>query len=136
MHAQAIDHIGIVVADLRASERTYEQLGFGVRYRERIEEHGVDITGMSAGECTIELLKPLSAASPLQRYLGGKPSRLHHLAYRVADIEAEIRRLSDAGMKLIDRQPRRGAQGNRIAFIDPQSTGGVLLELCQKPPKP
>lgn len=129
---RSIDHVALVVADLAESERLYASLGFAVRYRERVDDQGVDIVGMSAGDSTIELLKPISDDSPLRRFLGGKASRLHHLAYRVADIEAELARLADSGVRLVDERPRRGAHGNLIAFIHPSATGGTLLEVCQR----
>jgi len=128
-----IDHVALVVVDLEESAKLYASLGFTERYRERIEDQGVDIIGMRAGDATIELLKPLSADSPLVRFLGDKPSRLHHVGYRVNDIEAELERLKALGTRLIDERPRRGAHGHRIAFIHPSSTGGTLIELCQPP---
>jgi methylmalonyl-CoA/ethylmalonyl-CoA epimerase len=128
-----LDHVAIVVADLDESQRVYEGLGFAVLYRERLEEQGVDIVGMRAGESAIELLKPLASDSPLRRFLGEQRSRLHHLAYRVADLEAELSRLRSNGVPLIDEKPRRGAHGNRIAFIHPSYSGGTLIELCQSP---
>lgn len=133
MQDRPIDHVGVVVADLPAAQRTYEALGFAVRYAERVEDQGVDIVGMRAGDSSIELLKPLEDSSPLVRYLGDRPSRLHHIAYRVDDIDAELARLRGDGLRLIDERPRRGAHGNRIAFIHPSSTGGVLIEVCQPP---
>ncbi|MBC5824775.1 MAG: methylmalonyl-CoA epimerase [Candidatus Eremiobacteraeota bacterium] len=126
-----IDHIALVVADLNAGERIYARLGFQVRYRERVVDQGVEIVGMRAGGNTIELLKPLSPDSPLERFLGDKSSKLHHFAYRVDDIAAELRRLKHADIRLIDESPRRGAHGNLIAFIHPSATGGVLIEVCQ-----
>lgn len=126
-----LDHIAIVVADLAAAQTAYERLGFVVRYRERVEEQGVDIVGMRAGDSTIELLLPLSPHSPLVRFLGDKPSRLHHFAYRVSDVAAELAALKARGIRLIDEQPRKGAHGNLIAFIHPSATGGTLVELCQ-----
>ena len=131
MHGRPLDHVGVVVADLAAMEAVYGRLGFAVRYRERVEEQGVDIVGMQAGDSTIELLAPIAADSPLARYLGDKPSRLHHFAYRVADITAELASLKARGVRLIDERPRRGAHGNLIAFIHPSDTGGTLIELCQ-----
>ena len=128
---KTLDHVAIVVADLAASERAYAQLGFAVRYRERVDDQGVDVVGMQAGDSTIELLKPLRTDSPLVRFLGDKPSRLHHFAYRVADIVSELSALSASGIRLIDHSPRQGAHGNLIAFVHPASTGGVLVELCQ-----
>lgn len=131
MLERPIDHVALVVADLAQAEEIYAALGFDVRYRERVEEQGVDIVGMRAGDSTIELLKPLAADSPLDRFRGDKPTRLHHIAYRVADIEGELARLRSAGLRLIDERPRRGAHGNLIAFIHPSATGGTLVELCQ-----
>lgn len=127
----ALDHVAIVVADLEESEHHYAALGFRVRYRERVEDQGVDIVGLQAGKSTIELLKPLQANSPLVRFLGTQRSRLHHLAYQVDDLPAELARLAAAGVPLIDRTPRRGAHGNTIAFIHPSYSGGTLIELCQ-----
>ena len=126
-----LDHVAVVVADLAESEALYAQLGFGVLYRERIQDQGVDIVGLRAGDNVIELLKPLASDSPLQRFLGDQRSKLHHLAYRVEDLEAELGRLSARGVRLIDTVPRRGAHGNRIAFIHPSYAGGTLIELCE-----
>jgi methylmalonyl-CoA epimerase len=131
-----LDHVAVVVADLGESERVYERLGFSVLYRERLEEQGVDIVGMRAGGSAIELLSPLSADSSMRRFLGERRSKLHHIAYRVADLEAEIARLKSLGVRLIDEEPRRGAHGNRIAFIHPDYSGGTLIELCQPPRTP
>jgi methylmalonyl-CoA epimerase len=131
MHHGELDHVAVVVADLAEGEREYRQLGFSVLYRERIEEQGVDIVGLRAGTSAIELLKPIAHDSPLARFLGNQRSRLHHLAYRVDDLAGELTRLKAAGVPLIDEQPRRGAHGNRIAFVHPTFTGGTLVELCQ-----
>lgn len=130
-----LDHVGLIVADLDASERTYAALGFAVRYRERIADQDVDVIGMTAGDSTIELLKPLSADSPLERFRAAKNSRIHHFAYRVEDIRAELVRLDRLGIKLIDKAPRHGAHGNLVAFIHPSATGDALVELCQRLPE-
>jgi methylmalonyl-CoA epimerase len=132
MTDRPIDHVALVVADLERSVALYITLGFSERYRERVEEQGVDIVGMRAGDTTIELLKPLEPDSPLVRFLGDKPSKLHHVAYRVPDIEAELKRLKGLGVELIDERPRRGAHGNLIAFIHPSAAGGALIEVCQR----
>lgn len=131
MRDRPLDHIGIVVADLDRSEAAFAALGFSVRYRERVADQGVDIVGMRAGDATIELVRPVDEDSPLVRFLDGKESRLHHLAYRVDDIATELAALESAGIRLIDRLPRRGAHGNLIAFVHPSATGGTLVELCQ-----
>jgi methylmalonyl-CoA epimerase len=133
MQPGEFDHVAVVVSDLTKSEQLYAALGFAVMYRERIEEQGVDIVGLQAGHSAIELLAPLSKDSPLRRFLGDRDSKLHHIAYRVADLEMELTRLKSLGVPLIDETPRRGAHGNRIAFIHPSYSGGTLIELCQPP---
>jgi methylmalonyl-CoA epimerase len=126
-----IDHVALVVADLARSSALYNALGFDERYREVVADQGVEIVGMRAADSTIELMRPLSPDSPLVAFLGDKESRLHHVAYRVADINAELARLKSKGMRLIDEQPRPGAHGNLIAFIHPSSAGDVLIEVCE-----
>lgn len=131
MQDRPLDHVAIVVADLASAEASFAALGFDVRYRERVDDQGVEIVGMRAGGSTIELLRPLAPDSPLVRFLGDKPSRLHHFAYRVEDLVAELAALKARGIKLIDERPKRGAHGNLIAFVHPSATGGTLVELCQ-----
>ncbi|MDQ2662975.1 MAG: methylmalonyl-CoA epimerase [Candidatus Eremiobacteraeota bacterium] len=127
-----IDHVAVVVGDLESALRLYEEtLGFVQIYRETIADQGVEVVGLRAGESVIELLRPLDAASPIARFRGNAATKLHHTAYRVENVEAELARLKAAGVRLIDETPRKGAHGNRIAFLHPQSTGGVLIELCQ-----
>jgi methylmalonyl-CoA epimerase len=128
-----IDHIAIVVADLEATVTLYTQtLGFTEVYREIVEDQGVEVVGVRTGEAIIELLRPLDEASPVARFCGDAASKLHHTAYRVSDLSVELARLKARGIRLIDEQPRRGAHGNTIAFLHPRSTGGVLIELCQR----
>jgi methylmalonyl-CoA epimerase len=127
-----IDHVAIVVKDLEATLRLYTQtLGFTEVYREIVADQGVEAVGLRTGDAIIELLRPLDEDSPIARYRGDAETKLHHTAYRVADIRAELRRLREAGVRLIDQEPRRGAHGNTIAFLHPKSTGGVLIELCE-----
>jgi methylmalonyl-CoA epimerase len=128
-----IDHVAIVVKDLDAAIELYTKtLGFSPVYREIVADQGVEAVGVRSGDAVIELLRPLSEDSPLARYRGEAETRLHHTAYRVDDIRAELARLEAAGVRLIDAEPRPGAHGNTIAFLHPQSTGGVLIELCQR----
>ena len=129
-----IDHVAIVVADLDATVRLYtETLGFKELYREVVYDQGIEAVGLVAGDSVIELLLPLSEDSPIARFRGESATKLHHTAYRVADIEAKLAELSATGVRLIDERPRKGAHGNLIAFLHPKSTGGVLIELCQPP---
>jgi methylmalonyl-CoA/ethylmalonyl-CoA epimerase len=127
-----IDHVAIVVKDAEAAIALYTQtLGFSLVYREIVEDQGIEAIGLRTGDAVIELLRPLSEDSPVARFRGDADSKLHHTAYRVGDIRAELARLKDAGIRLIDETPRRGAHGNTIAFLHPKSTAGVLIELCQ-----
>jgi len=128
-----IDHVAIVVKDLDAMLRLYTQtLGFKEVFREVVYDQGVETVGLEAGGSFIELLLPLDANSAIARYRGDAETKLHHTAYRVADIEAKLREFKAAGVRLIDEHPRRGAHGSLIAFLHPKATGGVLIELCQR----
>lgn len=127
-----IDHVAIVVKDLEAAIRLYTQtLGFKQIYRETVADQGIEAVGLEAGESVIELLRPLDENSPIAKFRGDAATKLHHTAYRVTDLEAELARLKAAGVRLIDEHPRKGAHGNFIAFLHPKSTQGVLVELCQ-----
>jgi methylmalonyl-CoA epimerase len=128
-----IDHIAIVVADLEATIELYTRtLGFSLVYREIVADQGIEAVGLRSGNAIIELLRPLDPSSPIAAFRGGAATKLHHTAYRVDDIAAELARLRAAGVRLIDEVPRKGAHGNTIAFLHPKSTGGVLIELCQR----
>lgn len=128
-----VDHVAIVVADLEQTLQLYTQtLGFRQVYRETIADQGVEAVGLEAGESVVELLRPLEADSPIARFLGDAPTKLHHTAYRVDDVAAKLAELKAKGVRLIDERPRNGAHGNLIAFLHPKSTGGVLIELCQR----
>lgn len=128
----ALDHVAIVVKDLEATIRLYTQtLGFTQVYRETVADQGVEAVGLRTGDAVIELLRPLSEDSSIATFRGDAATKLHHTAYRVDDIRAELARLKAAGVRLIDEEPRKGAHGNTIAFLHPKSTGGVLIELCQ-----
>lgn len=128
-----IDHVAIVVRDLDAAIALYTQtLGFQPVYRETIADQGVEAVGLQAGDSVIELLLPLDPDSPIARFRGNAETKLHHTAYRVDDIETALADFKSKGVRLIDEHPRDGAHGNRIAFLHPKSTGGVLIELCQR----
>lgn len=130
-----IDHVAIVVKDLEAMLRFYtETLGFEELYREVIYDQGVEAVGLEAGASHVELLLPLDESSPIARYRGEAPSKLHHTAYRVSDIAQALKELKAKGVRLIDERPRKGANGSMIAFLHPKATGGVLIELCQPHP--
>ncbi len=127
-----IDHVAIVVADLEATLALYTgTLGMPLLYRETLTDQGVEAVGIATGDSAIELLRPLDEGSAIARFRGDAATKLHHIAYRVTNIEAQLQRLAAAGVRLIDAVPRRGAHGNVVAFLHPQSTAGVLTELCE-----
>jgi methylmalonyl-CoA/ethylmalonyl-CoA epimerase len=127
-----LDHVAIAVPDLAGAVATYEALTGGVGSpAERVEDQGVDVVFIGSGSGRIELVAPISDASPVARFLARRGAGLHHLAYRVHDLPARLHELTARGVELIDREPRAGAHGRRVAFLHPRSTGGVLIELIE-----
>ena len=128
----AIDHTGIAVADIEQSLAFYRDiLGLVLVHRETLLEQGVEAVLFDVGESHVELIAPLGPETGLARFLGQRGPGLHHLAYRVDDIEATLASLSAAGVRLIDEQPRTGIRGSRVAFVHPAATGGVLTEIVE-----
>jgi methylmalonyl-CoA/ethylmalonyl-CoA epimerase len=128
-----IAHLAIAVASLKEAAAAYEELlGSPMTGEEFVEDQGVRIGFFQVGESRIELLEPAGVETPVGRYLQKKGPGLHHVSFEVDQLAATLRRLEDRGVRLIDREPRSGAGGHRIAFIHPSSTGGVLVELSEK----
>ena len=129
-----IDHIGVAVDDLDAALALYQQaFGMPVAHRETVTEQGVEAVLLDVGDCHVELLRALGPETPVGKYLERKGPGLHHVAYRVDDIDAALDELKQREVELIDRQPRIGIRGSRVAFLHPKSTGGVLTELVEPP---
>jgi methylmalonyl-CoA epimerase len=127
-----VDHVGVAVEDLDRALQTYEaDLALTLVHRETVAEQGVEAVLLDVGESHVELLAPLGPDTPVGRFLARQGPGLHHVAYRTADIEAELERLKGAGLRLLDRSPRTGIRGSRVAFLHPRSTGGVLTEIVQ-----
>lgn len=127
-----IDHIGIAVKDLGKQIKIYsEMLGITPGKTEIIEEQKVTVAMFSVGEIRIELLQATSDDSPVAKFIEKRGEGIHHIAYRVDDIDDRLRILKENNIVLIDEQPKIGAEGSLIAFIHPKSTAGVLTELCQ-----
>lgn len=127
-----IDHVAVAVESITAVQPVFESLlGAAGSRVQHIAAQGVNVAFIGEGSARIELLEPTDANGAVARFLKRRGPGLHHLAYRVADIAAELDRLDAAGYELIDRQPRAGADGHRVAFLHPRSTGGVLIELVQ-----
>ncbi len=127
-----IDHIGVAVEDLDEAIGLYNQR-FGMReqHRETVEAFGVEAVLLDVGDGHVELLRPLSAESGIGRFLEKNGPGMHHVAYQTDDIEAALGAVRDAGLRLIDEEPRKGIRGSRVAFLHPKSTGGVLTELTE-----
>ena len=127
-----IDHVGIAVESVDDALALYrDALGMPLVHRETVTEQGVDAALLDVGHSHIELLQPLGADTPVGKFLARKGSGLHHVAYRVEDIDAVLRALSEAGLRLIDQTPRIGIRNSKVAFVHPASTGGVLTEIVQ-----
>lgn len=129
-----LDHIGIACDDLGdAVERYRGLLGLEPVHRERILEQGVDEVLFAVGDSFIQLLGSLGPQTPIGRSLARRGPGLHHIAYRVDDIEVALADLRRDGFRLIDDHPRRGSRGTKIAFVHPRAAGGVLFELVEVP---
>ena len=127
-----IDHIGVATDDLDASLALYEgSMAMPLSHRETVHEQGVEAVLLDVGDCHVELLSPLGPDTPVGKFLERKGPGLHHVAYRVDDINAALAQLADAGIELIDSEPRTGIRESQVAFLHPRSTGGVLTEIVQ-----
>ncbi len=127
-----IDHIGIATRELTAATAVWQGLLELEPYStEEIGEQGVRIAMLPIGETHIELLEPLSANSPVGKFIEKRGPGIHHIAVQVDDIRATLARLKEQGARLIDETPRVGASGCLVAFIHPSSANGVLLELVE-----
>jgi methylmalonyl-CoA/ethylmalonyl-CoA epimerase len=128
----AIDHTAIAVQDIDASLSYYRDvLKLPLVHRETVTEQGVDAVLFDVGDSHIELIAPLGPETGVARFLAKRGPGLHHVAYRVQDIEATLATLVAAGVRLIDATPRTGIRGSRVAFLHPASTGGVLTEIVE-----
>ncbi|HHM23723.1 MAG TPA: methylmalonyl-CoA epimerase, partial [Bacteroidetes bacterium] len=128
-----IDHVAVAVRNLEEQIRFYETV-FGLRCGgvEEIPDQKVRVAVFPVGEVRIELLEPTSADSPVAKFLEKRGEGLHHLAFLVDDLEAALEKAAAAGVELVDKKPRLGEGGKRIAFLHPRSTSGVLTELCER----
>lgn len=128
-----IEHLGIAVKDLDAAEKLYEKLLGSASYkREAVESEGVITSFFMSGVNKIELLASTDAAGPIAKFIEKKGEGIHHVAFDVEDIHAEMERLKSEGFILLNEQPKRGADNKLICFVHPKTTGGVLVELCQE----
>jgi methylmalonyl-CoA/ethylmalonyl-CoA epimerase len=127
-----IDHVGIAVEDLDAAISLYEgSFEMELAHRETVESQGVEAVLLDVGDGHVELLRPLGDDTAVGKFLARNGPGLHHVAYAVADIDAALGKLTEAGLELIDSEPRTGIRDSRVAFLHPRSTAGVLTEIVE-----
>ncbi len=129
---EVIDHVGVAVEDIDQALRLYrDALGMPLVHRETVDEQGVDAALLDVGDGHVELLEPLGPDTAVGKFLARRGAGLHHVAYRVPDVQDALQSFQAAGMRVIDERPRSGIRGSRVAFLHPASTGGVLTEIVQ-----
>jgi methylmalonyl-CoA/ethylmalonyl-CoA epimerase len=127
---RGIHHLGVAVHDLDEAVDTYERLfGAEIEHRGAVEDQGVEAAAIIVGSGRVELLAPLGPETPVGKFLANRGPGMHHVAYEVDDVQAELDRLSAEGAELIDAEPRRGLFGLQVAFVHPDAVHGVLTEV-------
>ncbi|WP_294222997.1 methylmalonyl-CoA epimerase [uncultured Chryseobacterium sp.] len=130
-----LEHIGIAVQSLGVSDELFAKLLGKESYKkESVEREGVTTSFYAAGESKIELLEASREESPIAKFISKKGEGIHHLAFGVEDIAAEVQRLKKEGFEFISEEPKEGADNKLVVFLHPKSTNGVLVELCQEKP--
>ena len=128
-----IEHLGIAVKNIADANAVYHKLLGTASYKtEKVESENVLTSFFKVGESKIELLEGTSADSPITKFIEKKGEGVHHIAFEVEDIEAEMQRLKDQGFTLLSDKPKQGADNKLICFVHPKSANGVLIELCQE----
>jgi methylmalonyl-CoA/ethylmalonyl-CoA epimerase len=127
-----IDHVGVAVSDLESAISLYEEtFGMELSHRETVDSQGVEAALLDVGDGHVELLRPLGADTAVGRFIDKRGEGLHHVAYRVDDIDSTLEKLKGAGVELIDSEARVGIRQSRVAFLHPKATQGVLTELVE-----
>lgn len=128
-----IEHIGIAVKDLKTSNSIYEKLLGAASYKtEEVISENVLTSFFKCGDSKIELLQATNDNSAISKFIDRRGEGIHHIAFEVADIYAEMKRLRSEGFVLLNEEPKTGADNKLICFVHPKSTNGVLIELCQE----
>jgi len=128
-----IEHIGIAVKDLNTSNELFKKLFNQAHYKtEEVQSEGVSTSFFQIGENKIELLEATNPESPIAKFIEKKGEGIHHIAFDVADIRAEMKRLESEGFVLLNQEPKNGADNKLVCFLHPKGTNGVLIELCQE----
>tara|TARA_Y100001980_G_scaffold46067_2_gene28259 strand:- start:47791 stop:48198 length:408 start_codon:yes stop_codon:yes gene_type:complete len=132
MELNFIEHIGIAVKDLASAIGYYENvLGLKCYKIEEVKDQKVKTAFFKVGETKIELLETTDPSGPIGKFIEKRGEGIHHIAFAVDDLQAQLKEASQKGVELIDKQPRKGAEGLNIAFLHPKSTHGTLTELCE-----
>ena len=133
MNFNKIEHIGIAVKDLDESNNLFTSLFGEAHYKiEEVKSEGVRTSFFKSGPNKIELLEATHSNSPIAKFIEKKGEGIHHVAFAVEDIEAEIIRLKNEGFTVLNEIPKKGADNKLVAFLHPKTTNGVLIELCQE----
>jgi methylmalonyl-CoA/ethylmalonyl-CoA epimerase len=133
MMLRKIEHLGIAVKDLEAANAVYEKLlGTAAYKQEAVESENVTTSFFKAGENKIELLAATDPESAIAKFIEKRGEGIHHVAFAVEDIVAEMKRLEQEGFTVLHKEPKRGADNKLVAFVHPKGTNGVLVELCQE----
>jgi len=128
-----VEHVGIAVKNLEEANNRFKALLDSESYKtESVESEGVNTSFFKIGETKIELLEATDPESPIFKFLAKKGEGIHHIAFEVDDIEAEISRLKSEGFEIIGDSPKKGADNKLVCFVHPKSANGVLVELCQE----
>lgn len=136
MKLSHIEHIGIAVKNLNEAIAYYEEvLGLKCYAIEEVADQKVKTAFFMIGQTKIELLEPTDSESAVGKFIEKRGEGIHHIAYAVDNLSSALEELGEKSIQLIDKQPRKGAEGLNIAFLHPKSTGSVLTELCEKPDK-
>ena len=128
-----IDHIGILVNDLDKVQDLYAN-AFGLQpdFKEELSSQKIKLIGYYIGDAAIEFFQPIAPDSPVANFLEKRGNTIHHIAFRVQDLDNKLKELSQKGFNLIDLEAKSGANGKKIAFLHPKSFEGILIELCEK----
>lgn len=128
-----IDHLGVAVKSISDSLSFYRDvLGMELSGTETVDDQGVHVALLPVGEARIELLEPVSAETPVGRFITKRGEGVHHICYEVDDLSSKLDELRSRGVRLLEGYPRRGAEGKLVAFLHPASAHGVLVELVEK----
>ena len=126
-----LDHIGIAVRSIEEAASAYRLMGFTVQETVTLNDQGVRVAVLPAGESRIELLEPTNSNSVIQKFLERRGEGIHHVCFRVADLERKLDELKRGGAQILDQVPDRGYENRRVAFVHPKGTHGALIELVE-----